>query len=285
MLRTVKRVIKPQKVTDGAGVELSRVFGHGETHLTDPFLMLDHFKNDDPDVEMAGFPWHPHRGIETITYMLEGEIQHEDSLENKGILHSGDVQWMTAGSGIIHQEMAVPGGGNIYEGFQLWSNLPATKKMMSPRYQSILSKEIPVVKGTDGSIVKIITGELEGVTGPVKDIITEPVFLDVQLSVGSIKNFYIDSDKNLFLYIFKGDGSVIGNVGIDTISQNTFLVLGEGHNVRIEAGSVGIRFLLIAGKPIHEHIAWAGPIVMNSEEELQEAFDEYQDGTFVKRAH
>lgn len=277
IIRDVKKIKKPQRVTDGAGVELNRVISINEVDDTDPFLMLDHFENSDPDQQMAGFPWHPHRGIETITYMIKGSMRHEDSLGNKGDLNSGDVQWMTAGSGIIHQEMPIEGASNIYNGFQLWANLPSTHKMMPPRYQDIPAKDIPVVTDDDGTVVRVITGEYGGEIGPVKEIITNPDYLDISIKPNVEKIISIESDKNAFIYIFEGNGYFP-----ELIENKTLVIFEDGDTINLKAGDKGIRFILVSGKPINEAIAWNGPIVMNTEEELQVAFNEYQNGTFLK---
>ncbi len=278
IVREVKKTKKPQLVTDGAGVELNRVISINEVDDTDPFLMLDHFENSDPDQKMAGFPWHPHRGIETITYMIEGSIRHEDSLGNKGDLNSGDVQWMTAGSGIIHQEMPIDGASNIYRGFQLWANLPSTHKMMKPRYQDIPAKDIPEVKDDDGTIVRVITGEYGGEVGPVKKIITNPGYLDLTIPPNVEKSITVESGKNAFIYIFEGNGYFP-----ELVEDKTLVIFSDGDTIKVKAGDKGLRFILVSGKPINEAIAWNGPIVMNTEEELQVAFTEYQNGTFLKK--
>lgn len=280
--RNVKDILKPNRVSDGAGVKLNRVFGNGETSLTDPFLLLDHLKNDDPAVGMPGFPWHPHRGIETITYMITGGIQHEDSLGNKGELKSGDVQWMTAGSGIIHQEMPLAGAGNIYHGFQLWSNLPASHKMMSPRYQDIPSSEIPEEIGDDGSRARIITGSFRGKTGPVSGIVTDPTYVDLMVPPERDIRIPISLEQNAFAYIFDGSALFYNGSKPLRITENESLVLFDsGDEIKLRSGSEGVRFLLISGRPLKEKIAWYGPIVMNTREELVTAFDEYEKGTFL----
>lgn len=281
--RTVKDIIKAKKATDGAGVKLNRVFSHEETSLTDPFLLLDHLKNEDPAKGMPGFPWHPHRGIETITYMLDGGIQHEDSLGNKGALNPGDVQWMTAGSGIIHQEMPLDGAGNRYHGFQLWANLPSSHKMMSPRYQDIPSVEIPEETEDDGSKARIITGSFRGKTGPVSGIVTDPTYVDLMVPPDKEIRIPISLEQNAFAYIFEGSALFAHSSRPYDLAGNESLVLFDsGDEIRLRSGEKGVRFLLISGRPLKETIAWYGPIVMNTRDELVQAFDEYEKGTFLK---
>lgn len=281
--RTVKDIIKAKKATDGAGVKLNRVFSHEETSLTDPFLLLDHLKNEDPAKGMPGFPWHPHRGIETITYMLDGGIQHEDSLGNKGALNPGDVQWMTAGSGIIHQEMPLDGAGNRYHGFQLWANLPSSHKMMSPRYQDIPSVEIPEETEDDGSKARIITGSFRGKTGPVSGIVTDPTYVDLMVPPDKEIRIPVSLEQNAFAYIFEGSALFAHSSRPYDLAGNESLVLFDsGDEIRLRSGEKGVRFLLISGRPLKETIAWYGPIVMNTRDELVQAFDEYEKGTFLK---
>ncbi|MGL1894515.1 MAG: pirin family protein [Spirochaetaceae bacterium] len=282
-IKGIKKIKTPQRVTDGAGVELNRVIGIDEVDDTDPFLMLDHFENRDPTKEMAGFPWHPHRGIETITYMIKGGIYHEDSLGNKGKLESGDVQWMTAGSGIVHQEMPLEGAGNLYLGFQLWSNLPSTHKMMNPRYQEIKSDDIPLVTDEDGSLIKVITGEYKGVQGPVSEIITNPLYLDIYILPDVEKEIIVSDKKNTFLYVFEGSGEIHSTLKLEPVKKLDLVLFTSGDVIKISSGKEGIRFLLISGEPLNEAIAWSGPIVMNTQEELQVAFNEYNNGTFLKQ--
>lgn len=300
-LRPIKSITRPVATSDGAGVALDRVFGHGTTTETDPFLMMDHFQNNDPNSPMAGFPWHPHRGIETITYLISGGIKHEDSMGNSGILQDGDVQWMTAGSGIIHQEMPAPGSSAIYHGFQLWSNLPSADKMMDPRYQDIPSGEIPEVTEDDGSKARIITGNFWGKTGPVTGIVTDPRYLDITLPPNRERTFKIQLEQNAFAYVFMGSGRFYGasdpravmteyithQGATDPIpshpAENRNLILfDQGDEIKVRAGEEGMRFLLVSGQPLKEPVAWHGPIVMNTHEELVRAFDEYQRGTFLK---
>lgn len=291
-LRQIKNISKPQGVSDGAGVKINRVFGNDSTSETDPFLLLDHIQNDDPDAPISGFPWHPHRGIETITYLIKGGIKHEDSLGNSGILQDGDVQWMTAGSGIIHQEMPAPGASPIFHGFQLWANLPAANKMMDPRYQDVPSVEIPEVIEDDGSKARIITGDFWGKTGPVTGIVTNPRYLDITLPPNRERSIKVAIEQNAFAYVFMGDGSFLDasspqSVAPDKIvgqtAENRSLVLFDsGDEIRVRSGGDGMRFLLVSGQPLKESVAWYGPIVMNTQAELIKAFDEYNNGTFLK---
>ena len=300
-LRPIKSISKPQMVTDGDGVQINRVFGHNNTSQTDPFLMLDHLKNDDPNVAMNGFPWHPHRGIETITYNIKGSIQHEDSLGNKGLLQDGDVQWMTAGSGIIHQEMPMPGASPIFHGFQLWSNLPAKKKMMDPRYQDIPSKDIPEVVEDDGTKARIITGDFWGKTGPVTGIETNPRYLDITVPPNVERIIKIELEHHAFAYLFDGSGffynssapipaptEYVSSKGIsEAVSANpvenrNLIIFDRGNEIKLRSGQNGMRFLLVSGRPLKEPIAWHGPIVMNTRDELIKAFEEYENGTFLK---
>ena len=265
---------------EGAGVRLKRVFGQREVKFVDPFLLLDDFHSDNPNDYIAGFPWHPHRGIETVTYMLEGSVEHEDSIGNQGIINSGDVQWMTAGRGIVHQEMPKQNKGTLW-GFQLWVNLPASQKMMKPRYQEILSETIPEVTLEGGAKVKIISGNVSGVTGPVKDIVAEPQYLDVEVPPNS--NFSLSTvfDHTVFCYIIKGKG-MFGESQDQLITTDKLVLFDKGDEIKVNAKDEAVRFLLISGKPINEPIAWYGPIVMNTQEELQLAFSEYRNGTFLK---
>lgn len=298
--RSIKKVWKSEPTIEGAGVHLKRAFGFHEVPLLDPFLLLDDFRSENPDDFKAGFPWHPHRGIETITYVLDGDVEHGDSMGNKGDISTGDVQWMTAGSGIIHQEM--PKGNRKGEmlGFQLWANLPAHSKMMDPRYRGIKQKEIPLISTSDGASIKIICGDVDGTKGPVQDIVTEPEYLDVALPAGKTFTHPVKADHTVFAYVIDGDAYFDPTrtpFAYDAIGTNYFdmkppcscgngtLVLYEkdGENVTITTDNHSVRFLLVSGKPLNEPIAWYGPIVMNTQEELREAFREYRDGTFVKQ--
>lgn len=279
--RTVHSVQLSQPVIEGAGVKLRRVFGHGETTILDPFLLLDHFGSDDPEDYIAGFPWHPHRGIETVTYMKRGFVKHEDSLGNAGRIGGGDIQWMTAGSGIIHQEMPEQIDG-LLAGFQLWVNLPPSAKMMNPRYQDISSSKVPEITQEDGVKIRVLAGKYNGVVGPVKDIIADPEYLDV--SVPTQCEFYhpVKNGYTVFAYVFEGEGYF--NSEKKTEKGNLVIYNREGDHVKIKTKTDPIRFLLISGKPINEPIAWAGPIVMNTHEEIRQAFEEYRKGLFLKNS-
>jgi len=300
-IRPIKQISRPTRTTDGAGVELNRVFSHDMTDQTDPFLLLDHFYNPDPSAVSPGFPWHPHRGIETITYLIDGGVKHEDSLGNKGILKSGDVQWMTAGSGIIHQEMPPPDSGNMGHGFQLWANLPSAKKMTAPRYQDIPSSEIPEETDDDGTKARIITGDFWGKKGPVTGIATNPRYLDITIPPNTVKTIKVETGQHAFAYIFEGNGAFRGAskpiaapteyvtvhgiseaVPAHPIENRTLVLFDRGDEIHVETRDTGMRFLLVSGQPLKEPIAWYGPIVMNTQEELRQAFEEYQNGTFIK---
>lgn len=287
---------------EGAGVELHRAFGFHNPEMYDPFLMLDDFRNDDPAKYAAGFPWHPHRGIETITYVLKGSVAHQDSLGNSGTLGAGDLQWMTAGSGIMHQEIPDQNAKGQMHGFQLWANLPASLKMTAPRYQDIQSNDLPEVIDDDGTTVRIIIGEFWGKRSPVDGIAADPQYLDVFVPAGVRKTFKIDTYRHAFAYVFEGAGrfadaapatgvllekEVMGQeVNIRDMSGNRTLVrFGNGDEVSVQAGPKGIRFLLISGAPLNEPVAWHGPIVMNTRQELQQAVRELNNGTFIKPAH
>jgi len=280
-IREVRVTLKSRSTMEGAGVRLKRAFGYADPSL-DPFLLLDDFHSDNPNDYLAGFPWHPHRGIETITYMLHGQIEHGDSMDNSGVIGAGDVQWMTAGSGIIHQEMPKKNENDpVLAGFQLWANLPASHKMMDPRYRDITKEQIPEVIVNDSVRVKIICGEVNGVKGPVQDIVTDPEYLDVSIEPNSVFKHAIDNTYNVFAYVIEGEATF--NPTKDEIVGTEHLVIfKEGDEVLIQTKDKSVRFLLISGKPIGEPVAWRGPIVMNSEEELRIAFDEYNKGTFIK---
>ena len=298
-IRPVKFSRLAQPTMEGAGVNLHRVFGFGDTKPFDPFLMMDDFRNDDPNKYMKGFPWHPHRGIETITYVLSGTVEHADSLGNNGSLSDGDIQWMTAGSGIIHQEMPKGNKNGAMHGFQLWANLPSNQKMTAPRYQDIKSKEIKSLVDDDGTIIKVIAGDYRGYKGPVDGIAAEPEYLDIYIPPLKFKRFPFDTSRQGFAYIFEGDGdfhNASNPVGIkvekefnglefelrDFSGNRTLVVFDNGDEVAVQAGEKGIRFLLISGTPIKEPVAWHGPIVMNTQEELKAAFNELNNGTFIK---
>jgi len=297
-IRPVKQVIKARPTVEGAGVRLQRAFGFGNTEEFDPFLLLDDFRNSRPEDYRAGFPWHPHRGIETITYVLAGTVEHGDSLGNRGAISAGDVQWMTAGSGIIHQEMPQGDADGKMHGFQLWANLPSSLKMTDPRYQEVQSADIPEVVDDDGTTVRVICGSLWGKTGPVDGVAAEPSYLDVFVPPGRRKSLPVETELHAFAYVFTGSGRFhnasepfeatterVGHVDAEPAKEadNRSLVLFDrGDEVTVEAGEPGVRFLLVSGKPIEEPVAWHGPIVMNTREELQRAFAEYEDGTFLK---
>jgi len=278
--RKISKIYKSSRVTEGAGVHLNRAFGYHQVPAFDPFLLLDDFHSENPDDYIAGFPWHPHRGIETVTYMINGRVEHGDSLGNSGVIESGDIQWMTAGSGIIHQEMPARVEG-MMQGFQLWVNLPAENKMMNPRYQEIKAADIPEIELESGGTVKIIAGQMNGTSGPVTDIICTPEYFDVTLPAGGVFRHPTAQDHTVFAYLMKGHGNFDSDKKV-VVEPLSTLLFGSGETVYIEAGESGIRFLLIAGKPLKEKVAWYGPIVMNTQEELNNAFEEYRNGTFLK---
>ena len=275
----IHEVLVGKPTREGAGVRLLRIFGYNEARMMDPFLLLDHFGSDDPDDYLAGFPWHPHRGIETITYMIEGEVEHGDSLGNRGAIGSGDIQWMTAGSGIIHQEMPRRYEGTM-RGFQLWANLPARDKMMHPRYRGILSGQVPEVD-LDGVRIKVIAGDLGGTKGAVEDVVIDPIYFDIDVPAESSFELPVGPDRTAFAYVFEGMGS-FGPGESQDVSPGQLALFGEGESISVTTGVQPVHFIFVAGKPLHEPIAWGGPIVMNTEEELELAFQEYRDGTFVK---
>jgi len=280
-IREVRVTLKSRSTMEGAGVRLKRAFGYADSSL-DPFLLLDDFHSNNPNDYLAGFPWHPHRGIETITYMLHGQIEHGDSMDNSGVIGAGDVQWMTAGSGIIHQEMPKKNENDpVLAGFQLWANLPASHKMMDPRYRDITKEQIPEVIVNDSVRVKIICGKVNGVKGPVQDIVTDPEYLDVSTGPDSEFKHSIDNTHNVFAYVIEGEG--IFDPSKETlVNAENLLIFREGDEVLIQTRDKSVRFLLISGKPIGEPVAWRGPIVMNTKEELKIAFNEYSKGTFIK---
>jgi quercetin 2,3-dioxygenase len=296
-IRPIKAIVQAQPTIEGAGVKLRRAFGFGDSREFDPFLLLDDFRNERPEDYIAGFPWHPHRGIETITYVLSGTVQHGDSLGNRGSLGTGDVQWMTAGSGILHQEMPRGDARGRMHGFQLWANLPASLKMTDPRYQDILAKDIPEVVDDDGTRVRVICGTFWGKTGPVVGVAADPRYLDVWIPPRVRKTLPVEASRHAFAYIFEGSGTFrdasaptavrtewVGDAsGTPELTGNRSLVLFDsGDEISIQAGDSGIRFLLVSGRPIAEPVAWRGPIVMNTPEELRRAYAELQDGTFIK---
>lgn len=297
--RKIQKVWKSVPTIEGAGVHLRRAFGFHEAPLLDPFLLLDDFRSENPADYLAGFPWHPHRGIETITYVLDGDVEHGDSMGNRGQIKAGDVQWMTAGSGIIHQEM--PKGNRVGQmfGFQLWANLPAKSKMIAPRYRGIESKTIPVVKTPEGATVHVICGEINGTQGPVEEIVIEPEYFDIELPIGTIFTHQVKPEHTVFAYVIEGEAYFDQSrqpFSHETTGMNYFdfkpecachdgsLVLYEkgGNQITVVADKKAARFLLVSGKPLNESIAWYGPIVMNTQAELRTAFQEYKDGTFVK---
>ena len=296
-IRPVKRSITAKPTMEGAGVRLRRGFGFGETADFDPFLLFDDFRNDHPQDYLAGFPWHPHRGIETITYVLAGNVEHRDSLGNRGVLGAGDVQWMTAGSGIIHQEMPEGDAQGRMHGFQLWANLPARLKMTDPRYQDVKSADVPEITDDDGTRVRVVCGSFWGRTGPVEGVAADPCYLDVWVPPGLRKSLPVETTRHAFAYVFDGSGQfrdasaprgvateTVGTEDIrrDETGNRTVLVFDRGDEVVVQAGDSGIRFLLVSGQPLQEPVAWHGPIVMNTEAELQTAFDEFRRGTFIK---
>jgi len=296
--RKIKKVFKSKPTMEGAGVHLRRVFGNSEVPLFDPFLLLDDFRNTDPYQYIKGFPWHPHRGIETITYVLKGNVEHGDSMGNKGAISSGDMQWMTAGSGIIHQEMPQGDDNGIMEGFQLWANLPRAHKMMPPRYRDIKSSQVPEVTTKSGAKIKVICGRVEGQQGPVRDIIIEPEYLDVFLPAHSEFVHKTPRGHTVFAYVIGGKGIFCNEknpFAYDALGENYFdmkrdqyihketaVLFSDGEQVTVSTQGEPVRFLLVSGKPIGEPVSWYGPIVMNTDEELELAFEEYQRGTFLK---
>jgi quercetin 2,3-dioxygenase len=297
-MRKVRSVSASKPTLEGAGVRLRRAFGFGSTSMTDPFLLLDDFRGDDPDDYIAGFPWHPHRGIETITYLLEGSVEHGDSLGNKGVIGAGDAQWMTAGSGIIHQEMPKPGLGGRMGGFQLWANLPSSRKMTDPRYRDVAMSDIPIVGLEGGARVRVLCGEVSGTRGPVRDVAIDPRFLDVELPPGGSFSLPASAGHTVLAYVFEGEVLFCGQDDpfsydeegsscLDTdknprIRSERLVVFGDGDGLSGTAGGSGARFLLISGRPLGESVAWYGPIVMNTREELETAFREYREGSFIK---
>lgn len=281
-LRETKEIFKARPTIEGAGVHLKRAIGNRQDFsLFDPFLLLDDFHSRNPSDYLPGFPWHPHRGIETITYVFDGEVEHGDSMGNKGVINAGDVQWMTAGSGIIHQEMPKGRQDGLLWGMQLWANLPASHKMMEPRYRGLTSKQIPQVKAENGVSVKIICGEYQGAKGPVQDIVTNPEYLDIILPAGSQFKHPTVKGHTVIAYILEGTGKFGANQD-NLLEKETLVVYADGDEVTVSTEIDSLRFILISGKPIREPVAWAGPIVMNTQEEIRIAFEEYQNGTFIK---
>jgi redox-sensitive bicupin YhaK (pirin superfamily) len=298
-IRPVKSIVQSKPTMEGAGVKLRRAFGFGETGETDPFLLLDDFRNDRPDDYLAGFPWHPHRGIETVTYLLEGSVDHGDSLGNRGTLNKGDVQWMTAGRGIMHQEMPKGDAQGRMHGFQLWANLPSSLKMTAPRYQDIESAAVPEVTDDDGTRARIVCGEFWGKKGPVDGVAADPRYLDIYVPPGKRKTFKVEIERHAFAYVFEGDGKfayaskplgVLTEKQIDgeeivfrePAGDRSLVLFDRGDEITVQAGDNGVRFLLVSGKPIKEPVAWYGPIVMNTQAELHQAVSELRNGSFIK---
>lgn len=279
-VRKIDQILHSMPTIEGAGVHLKRVFGYHEVPLLDPFLLLDHFGSDNPADYLKGFPWHPHRGIETVTYMLDGIVEHGDSIGNSGAIMSGDVQWMTAGSGIIHQEMPKKFDG-LMTGFQLWVNLPAKEKMMGPRYRDVKSETIPEVTIEQDIKIKIISGDVGGTKGPVQDIVVDPEYLDITMPPGTEFTRDFKKGYKVFAYVLDGSGNFDKNKE-QTVSPEHLVIYGDGEEINIKNEENELRFLLVSGKPIGEPVAWYGPIVMNTQKELEIAFREYRDGTFIK---
>lgn len=301
-IRPILEENRAQPTYEGAGVHLHRAFGFGDPSKMDPFLLFDDFRNEDPRDYMRGFPWHPHRGIETITYVLAGAVEHGDSLGNHGLLKGGDVQWMTAGSGILHQEMPRGNAKGQMHGFQLWANLPSSLKMTAPRYQDVKGKDIPEIMDDDGTVVKVIVGSFWGKTGPVDGIAADPQYLDIYVPPGRKKTFKVDTYRRAFAYVFEGRGNfrdASAPTGVllekevrgqevnirDMSGDRTLVRFGAGDEVTVQAGPDGVRFLLISGAPIQEPVAWHGPIVMNTDAEIKQAMTELRNGTFIRPAH
>jgi hypothetical protein len=297
-LRPVKQILATKPTVEGAGVKLQRAFGFGKTAEFDPFLLLDDFRSDNPSDYIAGFPWHPHRGIETITYVLAGEVAHGDSLGNKGRMTTGDVQWMTAGSGILHQEMPKGDEQGRMHGFQLWANLPAALKMTNPRYQDIPATAIPEVTEDDGTRARVICGEFWGKKGPVEGVAADPRYVDISVPPGKRKLIKVETMRNAFAYVFAGAGTfrdasnpraVLTESAVDPnatpvydAKNHSLVLFDQGDEIVVQAGPVGIRFLLVSGKPLEEPVAWYGPIVMNTDAELRQAVSELQNGSFIR---
>lgn len=296
-IRPVKRITQSRPTLEGAGVHLRRAFGFGNTSEFDPFLLFDDFRNDNPGDYVAGFPWHPHRGIETITYVLAGEVDHGDSLGNRGTLGAGDIQWMTAGSGIIHQEMPRGDARGRMHGFQLWANLPASLKMTAPRYQDVPARDVPEVIDDDGTQARIIIGEFWGRRGPVEGISADPSYVDISVPPGRKRTIKVDSLRHAFAYVFEGSGTFkdaspprpVKTEGVEhdvfspsDVRDRSLVLFDSGDEITVQSGEEGIRFLLVSGRPLEEPVAWHGPIVMNTQLELQQAVRELQDGTFIK---
>jgi redox-sensitive bicupin YhaK (pirin superfamily) len=298
-IRAVKRISQATPTTEGAGVRLRRAFGFGDTSDTDPFLLLDDFRNERPADYLAGFPWHPHRGIETITYVLAGSVSHGDSLGNSGTLGSGDIQWMTAGRGILHQEMPKGDPRGRMHGFQLWANLPSTLKMTPPRYQDVPAGAIPEIVDDDGTHVRVVCGEFWGKRGPVDGVAADPSYVDISVPAGRRRAFAIDTRRNAFAYVFEGSGTFrdasepqgvltdtpgpVERVVREPAGDRSLVLFDSGDEIVVQAGEQGVRFLLVSGKPIQEPVAWYGPIVMNTRSELEQAYRELEQGTFIRQ--
>ena len=280
--REIKEIFSAKPTVEGAGVHLKRAFGYYETPLFDPFLLLDNFHSDNPEDYIAGFPWHPHRGIETVTYMIDGFVKHEDSMGNSGTIGAGDIQWMTAGSGIIHSEMPGQTEGSLH-GFQLWVNLPSAQKMISPRYQEFSADTIPQAQTDRGVSVKVISGRFGDIQGPVRDIVVDPTYFDILLPQGCDFLHGVESAYTCLAYVYEGS-AYFGSKRDESIGPETVVLFDRGDKVNVFPGDGGCRFLLIPGKPLGEPVAWRGPIVMNTEEELRQAFTDYHDGTFIKNS-
>ncbi|MGH9257621.1 MAG: pirin family protein [Vicinamibacterales bacterium] len=298
-IRPIKRIAQSKPTLEGAGVRLQRAFGFGNTSDFDPFLLFDDFRNDNPSDYLAGFPWHPHRGIETITYVLAGNVEHGDSLGNRGNLGAGDVQWMTAGSGILHQEMPKGDPQGRMHGFQLWANLPSALKMTHPRYQDVQAADIPEVIDDDGTRVRIVCGSFWGKAGPVDGVAADPRYLDIFVPPGVRKSLRVETTRNAFAYVFEGSGTfrdaseprevqtdrigpAVAEGAAADVGNRSLVLFDRGDDVIVQAADRGIRFLLVSGEPIEEPVAWYGPIVMNTEEQLRQAYTELRAGTFIK---
>ena len=301
-IRPVKSVVQSRPTLEGAGVKLRRAFGFGNTEAFDPFLLFDDFRNENPADYLAGFPWHPHRGIETITYVLAGTVAHGDSLGNKGSLGAGDVQWMTAGSGILHQEMPKGDPNGQMHGFQLWANLPRSLKMTAPRYQDVSARDIPEITDDDGTHVRIVCGDFWGKRGPINGVAADPRYLDISVAPGKRRVIPVENSRHAFAYVFAGSGTFrdasaprgvmteqVGAAGsgatvVSEAGNRSLVLFDSGDEIVVQAGDEGIRFLLVSGNPIEEPVAWYGPIVMNTDEELRQAYAELRSGTFIKHA-
>jgi len=299
-IRAVKRIQQSQPTLEGAGVHLRRAFGFGDTAETDPFLLFDDFRNERPADYIKGFPWHPHRGIETITYVLTGSVMHGDSLGNAGTLGAGDIQWMTAGRGILHQEMPQGDPAGRMHGFQLWANLPSSLKMTTPRYQDIAAPDVPEVTDDDGTRVRVVCGSFWGRRGPVEGVAADPSYVDISVPPGKRRRFEVDTRRNAFAYVFEGSGTFrdaseprgvltdtpgpVENIVRDPAGDRSLVLFDSGDEIVVQAGEHGIRFLLVSGKPIQEPVAWYGPIVMNTRDELRQAVEDLERGTFIRPA-